>query len=60
MPGGMSGCENKVLLQTCGSSESGDHIKGNETSKLSEDKHVQEAQDLRRVPVKIRKAYRKI
>jgi hypothetical protein len=37
---------NKVLLQTCGNSEPGDHIKSDEINELSGDNHVQEVQEL--------------
>jgi hypothetical protein len=46
MLGGVSGHENKVLLQTYGNSESGDHIKSDEISKLSGDNHVRAVQEL--------------
>jgi hypothetical protein len=39
-------CENKVLSQTYGNSESGDHIKSDEINKLTGDNHVQAVQEL--------------
>lgn len=40
------GCGNKVLLQTYGNSESGDHIKNDENNKWSGDNNVQAVQEL--------------
>jgi hypothetical protein len=40
-----SGRENKVLLQTYENSESGDHIKSDEISKLTGDNHEQAVQE---------------
>jgi hypothetical protein len=40
-----SGCQNKVVLQTYGNSESADHIKSGEINKLSGDNHVQAVQE---------------
>jgi hypothetical protein len=42
----VSGHEDKVLLQTYGNSESGDHVKSDEISKSSGDNHVQAVRGL--------------
>jgi hypothetical protein len=42
-----NGCENKVLLQSYGNSESVDHIESDEVNKLTGDNHTQTVQELR-------------
>jgi hypothetical protein len=45
----VSGRENKVLLQTYGNSESGDHINSEVIKKLTGENHLQVVWELQRV-----------